>query len=265
MTDQNKYLEKVYYYENEFLVADDFTAEQRYFTNQFLNLYLYYFSPGIAGTPQIDISKITKLFRSPQPVAANETSIPPISFYLTLVTNNLNPELLEDNYISIDPGFAINSLGQQIVLLQGDVVDAINFAAITTDQAYLTITYNETIDKENKRVLENPVFNAFEVDPLNPTPTYGQDNIYLATVTLANKAIVDVSIDQTLRVYSSPYTPMLLKKDIETNIKNESEITVIKKRLNELELKLSRNTKKENIIKTSNTPVKKKKTKPYKK
>jgi len=195
------YLQRMRYFKGEFLEEQDFVLEQSYIENQFKTLFNYYFSVGIAGKPQEEIETICQLFRNPEAINDGVDLEQPCSFCLKLVCSAKPSESQDDNYISVGKGFAVDPLARQIVLLKAVFVDKSCFANVKGDKAHLTIAYGEHLGPTNLKVIvQQPIFRAVE-------PNDADSNaLYLATVTLKDKAIVGVQIEQNLRKYSRPYT-----------------------------------------------------------
>lgn len=241
--DDSDYLQRMSYYEGEFLLAQDFTLEQTYFLNQFKTLFSYYFTPGIAGAPQKEIPPIVyKLFREQTALESMEVTEQPVSFYLSLVSSGQPPASQDSNYISVGKGLAIDPLANQITIFEGDVVDKSYFATITGPKAYLTIAYGEAASATYPKVtVQRPVFSAVETtSAFNST---NRNALYLATVTLTSGAITGLEIEQSLRQYSRPYaTSGALGRNATSRASSvdASEIAELKKRIAQLESAVNR-------------------------
>jgi hypothetical protein len=232
------YLQHMFYTEGEFLLAQDFTLEESYFQNQFTTLFSYYFSPGLAGVPQTQIpDTLYRLYREPQVVATTQNSTQPVSFYLSLVSAGEPPVSQDANYISVGKGLAIDLLSRQITLLSGAVVDKSCFANITGDKAYLTVAYGESASVTDPKVIvQQPVFGA--VMPPAAYNSVDSNALYLATVTLKDKAIVGIEIEPDLRLYSRPYAEIANRAQTQTRVRSgerETEIADLKAKLAQLE------------------------------
>jgi hypothetical protein len=256
----SSYLQRVYYYTGESLSADDFIVEQQYFRDQFLTLYSYYFSPGIAGLPTLSAEKRYRLGGVPQPPPAEPVGAGPLSFGLTLVSQAPPPAPQDNNYLIVGPGLAVDSLGRQISLLSSVIVGNALFNGIAGAEAYLTIASGvQPPSPSQPRYVEAPVFQAFPVNQSGAPGAvpYGPNQFYLATVELApisdGVAIVGVRVDGDLRIYSRPYqTPVYSnaggqgdaaapeKSDDEERLKIEERFAVLTKEIGELQERLGR-------------------------
>ncbi|GEM_PF-5559608 len=229
------YLQCMRYFKGEFLEAADFDLEQNYFQTQLKLLASYCFAPGLTLFPQSTVQTIYSAQPRAKVVAQPPVNDPPNSFYLSLISEAPEPAPQTNNYISINQGLAFDPLGNQIALLETVYVLKETFKDIQGDIAYLTIKYAQhTSTTSPKIIVEQPSFQAHE------QANYGQEKLYLATVTLdpTDQSILSIAIDSTLRNYARPYIAPEpgpgASPSAETSLLKK-EITALKKRLTKLE------------------------------
>lgn len=235
------YLQRMRYFQGEFLDATDFSLEQTYFRKQFGTLYFFCFSPGLAGLAQSEVPPMEYRLQRELVTSTNDAElIQPVSFYLKIVSTGKTDEAQADNVIKVGPGLGIDPSGGQITLLSEVSVDKNLFASITGAQAYLLIACGSDVvlGTGAKTVSQSVTFSAVETTDYNADAT---NALYLATVTLKDHSIAAVSIDPKLRQYARPYSDsqMVLSKTTSLSNALESQVATLKARIEKLEAALA--------------------------